>query len=76
MSWMHGMRARLRTLFRRDAEERMDEEMRFHVEMETEKNLRAGMSAAEARRRALVAFGGMEKHRERMRDGWTFSWAT
>lgn len=76
MSWMHGMRARLRTLFRRDVEARMDEEMRFHVEMETEKNLRAGMSPAEARRRALVAFGGMEKHRERMRDGWAFSWAT
>jgi putative ABC transport system permease protein len=76
MSWMHGIRARLRLLFRRDAEARMDEELRFHVEMETEKNLRAGMSPAEARRRALVAFGGMEKHRERMRDGWTFSWVT
>jgi hypothetical protein len=46
----------------------MDEEFRFHVDMATEANLRAGMSAAEARRRALVSFGGVDRHKERMRD--------
>jgi predicted permease len=62
--------ARLRLLFRRGvAESRMDEEFRFHVEMETAKNLRAGLSPREARRRALVSFGGVERHREAMRDG-------
>jgi predicted permease len=70
------MRARLRLLRRGAAEERMDEEIRFHVEMETEKNLRAGMSAREARRRAMLAFGAMEGHKERIRDGWTFAWAS
>ncbi|HEX5871224.1 MAG TPA: ABC transporter permease, partial [Longimicrobium sp.] len=76
MRWTHGMRARLRTLFRGAAEDRMEEELRFHLEMETEKNLRAGMSEAEARRRALLAFGGVEGHKERIRDGWTFAWAS
>ncbi|HEY0095199.1 MAG TPA: permease prefix domain 1-containing protein, partial [Archangium sp.] len=72
---MLALRARLRLLFRREAEERMEEEMRFHLEMETEKNLRAGMSPAEARRQARLAFGGVEGHKERMRDGRTFAWA-
>jgi putative ABC transport system permease protein len=75
MSWMHGMRARLRLLFRGAAERRMAEELAFHLEMETEKNLRAGMSPAEARRQARLAFGGVEGHKEAVRDGWTFPWA-
>jgi putative ABC transport system permease protein len=70
MGWTTGGRARLRHLLRRAAaEERMDEEIRFHIEMETEKNLRSGMDPAEARRRARIAFGGVEGHREEMRRG-------
>ena len=74
MRWIHGARARLRLLFRRDAEARMDEEMRFHLEMETQKLVREGMSPAHARRRARLAFGGVEGHREAMRDGRTLAW--
>ncbi len=74
MRWMHAMRARLRLLFRRAAEERMEDEMRFHLEMEADKYLREGMSPAEARRRARLAFGGVEGHKEEMRDGRTLSW--
>lgn len=70
MSWIDATRARLRLLFaRRAAESRMDEEFRFHIQMETEKNIRAGMSREEARRRAAVAFGGAEEHKQEMRDG-------
>jgi putative ABC transport system permease protein len=70
MSWITGARARLRQLlWRSTAEERMDEEIRFHIEMETEKNLRAGMRPEEARRRAMLAFGGVEGHKEEMRQG-------
>src|SRR5580765_5493814 len=36
--------------------------------METEKNIRAGMSAANARRRALRDFGGVEPTKEAHRD--------
>ena len=61
--------ARLRGIFRRareDAETR--EELAFHLEMETEKNLRAGMTPIEARRQAHVRLGGVEVIREAVRD--------
>jgi predicted permease len=40
----------------------------LHVEMETENNIRLGMSPVEARRRALVVFGGVEHTKEQVRD--------
>lgn len=46
----------------------MDEEIRFHVEQQIEKNQRAGMTRDEARRQALIRFGGVEQVRERTRD--------
>lgn len=46
----------------------MDEELRFHVEMETERNLRRGLGKTEARRQALVKLGGLEQIRESVRD--------
>lgn len=76
MGRLQGTRARLRLLFaRRAAESRMDEEIRFHVEMETGRLVReAGLDPAGARRRALVAFGGVERCREEMRDGRGLAW--
>ena len=53
---------RLSIFFRRDRLEReMDEELRTHLEMEIEDNLRTGMEPEEARRRAMIAFGGVER---------------
>ena len=40
--------------------------------MHIEDNLRAGMSAEEARRDALVKFGGVESVKESMRDQASF----
>ena len=55
----------------------MDEEIRFHVEMEAERLVREEhLSPEEARRRALVAFGGVEKYREELRDGRDSGWLT
>src|SRR5688500_2946978 len=60
---------RVSSLGRRDElESGMDEEIQFHIERQTEKNIRQGMSPAEARRSALVKFGGVERARERIRD--------
>ena len=60
---------RLRALVRRqEIEDRLDDEMRFHVEQQIEKNSRAGMAPDEARRQALIRFGGVEQARERTRD--------
>jgi predicted permease len=53
-------------LFRRRsrAAAEQDEEFAFHLEMETTENIRRGMSEAEARRAALLRFGGMQRFRE------------
>ncbi len=65
-----GVLARLRGMIRRGrAEREMEEELRFHVEMETEQNIRRGMEPREARRRALASFGGWDRHREGLRRG-------
>jgi putative ABC transport system permease protein len=57
-----------RLLCRRDREERLDDEIRFHVAMQTEKNIRAGMSPADARAAALRSFGGRDRWTEEARD--------
>ena len=60
---------RLRGLVqRRRMESRLDDEMRFHLDMLTEQHVRAGLASAEARRRALTAFGGMERFKDDARD--------
>ena len=77
MGWTKRWGKRLRTLLRRDAVEReLDEELAFHLEMETRKNLRAGMTPEEARRRARIAFGGVEKAKEEVRDARALGWVT
>ena len=69
---MHMLREWLRRLWsllrsgREDAE--MQQEVRFHLDMETEKNLAAGMDAREARRQAHLRFGGMTPIQEAVRD--------
>ena len=61
--------ARVRSLMARSrAEGELDEELRFHVEMETQAHVRAGMSPAAARRAALLDLGGVEQTREAVRD--------
>src|SRR5271169_7035153 len=48
----------------RRADQRLQEEMAEHLALQTEENLRAGMSPAEARRQAVLKFGGMGTVRE------------
>ena len=74
MSWLDGLRARMRDLGRGAAEERLNEEIAFHLEMEARRNERGGLDAAEARRRARLAFGGAESVREEVRGGRPLSW--
>ena len=76
MSLIAGAKARLRLLFgRRAAESRMDEEFRFHIEMEAARIAREERIApVEARRRALIAFGGVEAHTEELRDTRGLAW--
>ena len=46
----------------------LDAELRFHVEMEIDRNLARGLSPREARRQALIQFGGVEQHRDECRE--------
>jgi len=60
---------RLAALFhRRRLEDDLDEEVRSHLEMAIELNVRKGLSAADARREALRSFGGVERTKEMYRD--------
>src|SRR5688572_20264780 len=76
MSRIKGLSARLRSILgARSSESRMEEEFDFHLAMETKRLMDAeALPFAEARRRALVAFGGREAHREEMRDGRGARW--
>jgi predicted permease len=46
----------------------MNDEIESHIEMQAEENERAGMSPAEARRRAILKLGGAEHTRQAYRD--------
>jgi len=66
---------RLRTLRRSATLDReMNAEVRFHVEMETQKNIGRGMSPDAARTTALRSFGPMEKHKAETRDARGVRW--
>src|SRR5579872_3022712 len=49
---------------RRSANQRLQDEIAEHLAFDTEENLRAGMSPAEARRQAALKFGGVQAIRE------------
>ncbi|HEV2118295.1 MAG TPA: ABC transporter permease [Terriglobales bacterium] len=63
--------AGLRSLFsRREMNNDLADELRFHLEQQIEANLAAGMEPEQARRQALIAFGGLESIKEDCRDQW------
>jgi putative ABC transport system permease protein len=67
--------SRFVALFRKARrEQELDEEVRSHLEMLTEENLRKGMSPEEARYAALRSFGGVEQMKERYRDQRGLPW--
>lgn len=49
-------------------EESFDREIRFHIERLTEANVARGMDQTEARRQAILAFGGPEQVKQQMRE--------
>ncbi len=66
---------RLINMFRRERLEReLVAELESHLGLETDRNLRAGMDPAEARRVAHARLGGVEQVKERWREGRPFRW--
>ena len=69
MRWLQSIFHRFRSLFRKkEVEQELDQEMRFHVERLIAENLAAGMSLEGARRAAQLEFGGVEQFKEECRD--------
>src|ERR1044071_3301546 len=69
MRVVQWLRLWLRALFRRKrVEHEMEKELAFHLERERELNVARGMHPDAARRAALVAFGGLDRTREAVRD--------
>jgi predicted permease len=72
---LHKMFHRLRNhLLKEKVERELNAELRFHLELETEKNIRRGMSVEEARLAAQRSFGGIERTKEAYRDVTRFRW--
>jgi putative ABC transport system permease protein len=61
---------RLSTLFRGELERELDTELRYHVDMLVEQNVKAGMSPEQARREALRVFGNVAGFKDDVRDNW------
>jgi predicted permease len=66
---------RVRSFFhrqRRDTE--LDAEVAAHLELAVDENMRRGMSEEEARRQALIRFGGMTQAKEEQREARGLPW--
>ena len=75
MRWIEKLAMRVRMLFRRGAAtQRLDEELKFHVDRQVAENVAGGMSPDDARAAALRTFGNPALLREQARSTW--SWAT
>src|SRR5689334_9618248 len=72
---LRALKLVFRSIIRRsDVEREWNEELQFHLARETEQHIAAGMSPAQARRKALLDFGGIQQTREAMRAGSGASW--
>lgn len=77
-SWLDSLRralARMGAFFHKGPMDReLEEEVAAHIAMATEENVQRGMSPEEARRQALVRFGGVEQAKERQRASRGLPW--
>jgi predicted permease len=58
----------------REYDQEFEAEVAAHLEFAIEENLQRGLTPEEARRQALVKFGGRQQSRERQREARSFSW--
>src|SRR3984957_17781283 len=75
--WWFTARLRVRSILRRTrVEQELDEELQFHLERKIEEGIAQGLSAKEARYRAMRAMNGLEQRKEEMRDMLGIQWLT
>ena len=69
MTWLRVLGSRVVSWMRQSRlDDEFDDEVRFHLEMETDANVRGGMSSEEARRSARARLGGIERFRQEVRE--------
>ena len=74
MRWLTQLQVRWKMLLLRSrAAERLDGELRFHLEQQVAENVAAGMSPAQARKAALRSFGNPGLVREHTRSTWSWT---
>jgi hypothetical protein len=61
---MFGLKFLRSSLARHKADTDLCDEFSFHIESEVRKNIASGMQEEEARRQALIEFGGLQQTRE------------
>ncbi len=70
--WIERLR---RLVFKSRVDQEVHDEMRHHLEMEIQQRVGRGMDPAEARRTAMIDFGGVERYRAEARDvRWGSRW--
>jgi hypothetical protein len=75
MNWLPALQRRFRALFQKEKmDARMNDEMRSHIEMQTQENIEAGMKPEEARYAALRQFGWVESIKETCREQRGVGW--
>jgi putative ABC transport system permease protein len=75
MNLLRALRLHFRALFQKEElDARMDDEMRAHLEMQTQENIEAGMKPEEARYAALRQFGWVESIKATCRDQRGLPW--
>jgi putative ABC transport system permease protein len=74
-NWIYSLPLRLRSLLRAGvADADAEEELRDHLDRQTEENVARGMTPEAARRAAQIALGGVEQRKQQMREARGVSW--
>jgi predicted permease len=75
MRWFDKSRMTIRSLVRRrTVESELNEELSFHLERQIAENVNSGMTPREARRTAMIEFGGVESMKEECREARKANW--
>ncbi len=75
MQWPRQLWMRLQALFHRDRfAQKLNDEIRLHLDEQMEENIAAGMSPDEARHAAERLFGNSTLVKEKTRATWGWTW--
>jgi predicted permease len=75
MVWPRQIWLSLQTLFRRNrSTQRLNDEIRFHLDQQIAENLASGMSPEDARHAAMRTFGNATFLKEETRNTWGWTW--